>query len=102
MSQKSGKVTDNKFLQYFYNLLAVWDESWNVILGGSRNETISGRLGRAFQSGEAKWFAIFGYYSVNLMFFWQEDHCTNAYDPSDNIEDEVWSWIKKRKPYGYQ
>lgn len=97
MKQKSGKVTDIKILQYLYNILAgVLDEGLNILLGGSRNETISGRLGRAHVLGP-KWYAVIGRVVVNGLFFWQKDHCLDAYDPTDNIDDEVWSWVKEQK-----
>ncbi len=94
---KSLKVTNIKILQYLYNILAgVLDEGANIMLGGSRNETISGRLGRSYLEG-AKWYAKLGYHGVNKMFFWQDNHCLMAYDPDDNVEDEVWSWIKDKE-----
>ena len=90
---KSHKVSNVKILQYLYNQIAVWDEHWNVILGGSKNETVSGRLGRAYLNNPKPVARIF-HNMVNAMFFWQEDHCGDAYQPNDVTDDEVWSWQK--------
>ena len=99
--QKSAKVSNGFLTQYFYNVLAVFDEFLNVVIFfGSKNETVSGRLGRAYASNCPKWFAWFGFHLVNILFFWQyknrfDNHCMKAYDPSDNTDDELWSWSKK-------
>jgi len=85
--------------RYIYNLFLTLDQSLNTLLGGSADESISGRLGRAVESGTPKrgvktaakvvdWLA--------LKLFKQDDHCVSSIEPEDNAAgDESWSWIKK-------
>jgi len=93
MKAKSSKVTDNKLLQWIYNLVAIIvDEVPNVALRGSRHETISGRSGRAIYFHNAKWPAHIGFWCAELLFFWQGEHCKAAYRPMVNPDDETWVW----------
>jgi hypothetical protein len=82
-------------LQLIYNILAgILDEGINILYLGSRRQTISARLGSAIRN-DPKWFAFaLHWFTNNVLFFWQADHCGDAYDPRVNNTDQTWSWEK--------
>ena len=56
-------------------LIAI-DQLANTLLGGFADETISSRAYRAFAEGKARWPMRV----IDALFFWQHDHCRQAYD----------------------
>lgn len=57
----------------YLNLLIAIDQLINTWFGGSPDETLSSR---AYRHRESKPWA---YKLINMLFFWQEDHCRDAY-----------------------
>jgi hypothetical protein len=84
--------------QYIYNLALSFDQFVNTILLGDPDESISGRCGRAIESGHPKWFVLPLAFLIDLLFlmvFGEEDHVKNAIEPEEQPhEKELWSWIK--------
>jgi hypothetical protein len=64
----------NKVLKYVKNNLIAFDQQCNSLLFGEPDETLSARSYRLRCDGW--WFA---YYGINLLFFWQDDHCKGSY-----------------------
>lgn len=60
---------------YFCNLFIAVDQFFNALFGGSCEETISAVMWRWHADGKRHW----PYYVVNCLFFWQDDHCYQAY-----------------------
>lgn len=63
-----------------FQVLVALDQLLNTFFGGYADETISSRSHRAYVSGKRKWTRTL----FNLMFFWQEDHCKEAYESEMN------------------
>ena len=64
-------------MAYLYNLSLLLDQAFNTILNGSPDETLSSRAYRMHVKGK-----IFGKIFkplIDLLFFWQPNHCKNAY-----------------------
>ena len=85
--------------QYLYNWILGIDQFINVILLGDPDESISGRTGRAMQSGKPKWF-VPPFARFNDWLFWvifkERDHNLNAIEPEERPhEKELWSWIRE-------
>jgi len=83
-----------------YNLFLTLDQSLNTILGGSADESISGRLGRAVESGTPKRGVKTAAKVVDWLayrLFKQKDHCVESIEHEEDTSDETWSWIKKPK-----
>ena len=59
-----------------FQVLVALDQLVNTFFGGYADETISSRSHRAYTSGKRKWPRNL----FNLMFFWQDDHCKEAYE----------------------
>ena len=59
-----------------FQVLVALDQLVNTFFGGYADETISSRSHRAYVSGKRKWTRNL----FNLMFFWQKDHCKEAYE----------------------
>lgn len=51
------------------------DQAWNARLGGMADETLSARAHRMHAKGRRSWPRNL----INSLFFWQEDHCFEAY-----------------------
>lgn len=69
-----------KIGRYLLNLLITLDQGINTLLGGSPDETISAV---AFRKGGSRFDPLrwrLAYRAVNLLFFWQQDHCRQAYE----------------------
>ena len=64
-------------MTYLLNLAIAVDQLANTVLAGHPDETLSSRAWRAEQSGQRYW----GWTAraINLLFFWQADHCRQAY-----------------------
>lgn len=64
-------------MTYIKNIGIAIDQLLNVVLLGSPDETLSSRAHRAYRDGK-----IFGQIFrpvINTLFFWQKDHCAEAY-----------------------
>ena len=67
--------------EYLLNLLIAFDQLVNTLCGGSPDETISSacyRFGARLPPKSLGWRLV--YRGVNLLFFWQKDHCRGAYN----------------------
>lgn len=53
------------------------DQLINALLGGGADETLSARAHRMRTKGHKYWGWTAG--AINLLFFWQTDHCLSAY-----------------------
>lgn len=53
------------------------DQLANTLIGGMADETVSSRAFRGYTAGKPHWTAA--YRLINLLFFWQDDHCFQAY-----------------------
>ena len=58
------------------NLLIALDQLANCLLRGDPDETLSARAHRMREKGQRYWGWLAG--AINLVFFWQEDHCKHA------------------------
>ncbi len=65
---------------YFIDILIAFDQLINTLLGGYPDETISANCYRKKDDFWGWWLA---YRFVNLLFFWQEDHCKIAYESEE-------------------
>ena len=59
-----------------FQILVAIDQLVNTIFGGFADETISARSHRAYLEGKRKWLRNL----INAIFFFQEDHCREAYE----------------------
>lgn len=60
---------------YFQVFIAV-DQLINTLFCGYADETLSSRAHRHYLDGSRKWPR----YLINMLFFWQADHCKTAYE----------------------
>lgn len=65
---------------YRFQVLVALDQLVNTFFGGYADETISSRSHRAYVSGKRKWTRNV----INVLFFWQDDHCKEAYESEMN------------------
>lgn len=66
--------------KYLLNLLIALDQGINALCGGSPDETISAV---AYRKGCGRHKPLrwrLAYRAINLLFFWQADHCRAAYE----------------------
>lgn len=63
-------------MRYFLQVLIALDQLVNALLGGWADETLSSHAHRGHRNG--KWYG-FMRHIINLMFFWQVDHCKDAF-----------------------
>ena len=63
-----------------FQICVALDQVVNTIFGGYADETISSRSHRAYVSGKRKWTRNI----LNVLFFWQDDHCKEAYESEIN------------------
>ena len=86
-------------LKYLFNILVgIFDQGLNTVLFGATDETVSSRTGRAYKSGNYKWFVPVIYHSLNFIFnkiTGQKNHCIESIEPRTNIKNELWSWIRR-------
>lgn len=64
-------------MTYPLAVLIALDQLANALLLGAPDETLSSRAHRAWRDG--KWFGVVFRPAINLLFFWQADHCADAY-----------------------
>ena len=62
---------------YLLNLAIGIDQMANTLIGGAPDETLSARAHRMRVKGHKYWGWTAG--AINLLFFWQVDHCLSAY-----------------------
>lgn len=65
---------------YLLNRLISFDQGINTLCGGSPDETISAV---AYRKGGGSYDPLrwrIAYRAINLLFFWQSDHCRGAYE----------------------
>ena len=65
-----------KIKTYLLNILISFDQLVNVLFLGQPDETISSR---AWRCKDANSFCFFMHSLINKLFFFQKDHCFNAY-----------------------
>lgn len=57
--------------------LLIWlDQGLNVLTGGYADEVLSARL---YRNRHRSWWWAFWHAAVNLLFFWQDEHCRQSY-----------------------
>ena len=63
---------------YLWRLLIALDQFFNVLLlNGSEDHTISGRVGyKALTTGKMRWCVLEEI--INFIFFFDDDHCYNS------------------------
>lgn len=71
-----------------FQILVAIDQLVNTLMGGMADETLSARAWRNHLKGRRSWPMKL----IDLLFFWQKDHCREAY------ESEV---ERKQLPAGY-
>ena len=65
---------------YMKNIAVAADQAVNAVFLGYPDETLSSRLHRlAILTDKPRRTALVGRRIVNAIFFWQEDHCREAY-----------------------
>ena len=62
---------------YLFNVLVGFDQFLNTVLAGWADETLSSRAHRVHQQGKPWGFLR---NIINLLFWWQDDHCLLAYN----------------------
>lgn len=60
----------------YFQVLVALDQLANTLIGGYADETMSARLWRHHLAGEYSWAMKV----VNCLFFWQDNHCKEAYE----------------------
>ena len=65
-----------KIKQYLINILISLDQFLNVLFLGQPDETISSRAWRCKDSSS---FWKFMRKLIDMLFFWQKDHCYNSF-----------------------
>lgn len=76
-----NRVKDKK--NYFLRLLIALDQFFNVLLlNGSEDHTISGRVGyKAMTTKKKRW--LFLEKVINTLFFFDPDHCRNSIEADE-------------------
>ena len=71
-------MSGNKHLNYAQRLFLAFDQFLNAVFNGWPDETLSARTYRQYiNTDKFRW--IFAYRLINILFFWQKDHCKEAY-----------------------
>ena len=60
---------------YVMKVLIAVDQLANAVIGGHPDETLSAAAHRRHLEGNSGWRNF-----INRIFFWQEDHCKDAYE----------------------
>ena len=63
-------------MRWFWHVLTAVTQLLNALLGGYPDETTSSRAHR--KQGKRRWKIARGL--INAVFFWQDDHCRQAYE----------------------
>lgn len=61
-------------MTYVMKVLIAFDQFANAVIGGHPDETLSAAAHRRHEAGKSGWRNF-----INGLFFWQEDHCRDAY-----------------------
>lgn len=96
MNKLDDGILENKYLQYILNLALGIDQLINVFLLGDPDDSLSARLGRAYNSPRYIWVKPFANL-VNWIFkacFKQPDHVFKAIEHEELLQKELWSWKK--------
>lgn len=64
--------------QWIFQILVAIDQLLNAILGGKADETLSARAHRMRVKRHRYFYWLADV--IDAIFFWDEDHCANAYD----------------------
>ena len=65
--------------QYLFQNAVALDQLANTLIpGGMADETLSARAYRMREKKQRYWGWLAG--AINLVFFWQEDHCKHAFE----------------------
>lgn len=78
ISQLAGVLTMKN--KYWLNVAIAIDQAFNALTWGSPDETLSSRAYRGAvlaKNPKKKWKIFHGL--INKLFFWQKDHCKQAY-----------------------
>lgn len=70
--------------QYIWNLLHVFDQACNVLLGGDPRWTLSGRMGRDIAAGKCKLCRPICW----LLGLIQPNHCAQAYIADQGVDPD--------------
>lgn len=70
------------FKEHLFQVALGFDQLLNAIFGGYCDESLSSRSHRARMKGKRVWVAML----INAIFFWQADHCREAYESEINNE----------------
>lgn len=62
---------------YWLSVLISVDQLANALLWGYVDETLSSRAHRSASQGKTRW--VVAEKVINTIFFWEEEHCENAY-----------------------
>jgi len=62
--------------KYFLNLAIAFDQFANALFNGYCDETLSARI---YRNRDVNIFWRFYHWFVNTLFFWQDEHCYQAY-----------------------
>lgn len=66
-----------KLKRYCKSVLVSIDQLINAVLGGYPDETFSSRVYRKSVARQKFWEVL--HWIIDKMFFWEENHCYNAY-----------------------
>lgn len=64
------------FIRWIVNVLVGLDQLGTAIVGGYPDETLSSYAHRLYMQGKPMGWTR---YVINWLFFWQDDHCYEAY-----------------------
>jgi hypothetical protein len=84
-------------MQFIYNFFLALSQFNNTLLLGDPDESISGRLGRAYLSGKPKWWVEPWMHAVDwvfVAFLGELNHCVESVEYTEAHDKELWSWIK--------
>lgn len=66
-------------MSYLLRVAIAADQFANAVRGGEPDETLSAAAHRLHLKGRSGWRNF-----INRIFFWQEDHCKDAYESEKN------------------
>jgi len=81
-------------MNILYNVFLGIDQTVNAVLFGSAEETLSARAfrcGVVDQKPKRRWIVVRSF--IDLLFFWQSEHCKNAYKSE---------WFRRQLPSHYR
>lgn len=65
-------------MRQLHQIAVAFDQLLNTLIpGGMADETLSARAHRAREKGQPVWGWTAN--AIDLLFFWQDDHCYNSY-----------------------